>query len=59
MAQMNMCAPQAEIPTRLRRIGLPDEFCDSGSTPYLLRGYGLDAESIAARTSDLLDVRPA
>lgn len=50
---------EAEIPTRLRRIGLPDEFCESGSTPYLFRRYGLDAESIADRILELLDVRPA
>jgi transketolase len=38
----------AGIAVRLRRIGLPDEFCASGSIPYLVKRYAMDAGDIAA-----------
>jgi transketolase len=38
----------AGLAVRLRRVGLPDAFCESGSIPYLVKRYHLDAESIAA-----------
>ncbi len=33
---------------RLRRVGIPDGFCESGSLPYLQRKYGLDTEAVVA-----------
>lgn len=33
---------------RLRRVGIPDCFCESGSLPYLQRKYGLDVEAVVA-----------
>jgi len=36
------------IAIRLKRIGIPDCFCESGSIPYLVKRYQMDAESIAA-----------
>jgi transketolase len=41
-------AVDAGLRIRLRRVGIPDAFCESGSIPYLVRRYHLDAESIAA-----------
>jgi transketolase len=42
----------AGISIRLKRVGIPDCFCESGSIPYLTRRYGLDVASLvaAART---------
>lgn len=31
-----------------RRVGVNDEFAEGGSTPYLFRRYGIDADAIAA-----------
>jgi transketolase len=33
---------------RLKRVGIPDCFCESGSLPYLQKRYGLDAEAVVA-----------
>jgi transketolase len=33
---------------RLRRVGIPDCFCESGSLPYLQKRYGLDVEAVVA-----------
>ncbi len=44
----------AGIPVRLRRIGIPDVFCDSGSIPYLVNRYQLDAASISAAALELV-----
>jgi len=41
-------AVDAGLRIRLRRVGIPDAFCESGSIPYLVKRYHLDAESIAA-----------
>jgi len=38
----------AGVAVKLRRIGIPDCFCESGSIPYLIKHYKMDAESIAA-----------
>jgi transketolase len=38
----------AGLSIRLKRVGIPDCFCESGSLPYLTKRYNLDAESIAA-----------
>jgi transketolase len=39
----------------LRRIGIPNVFCDSGSIPYLVKRYKLDTESITAAASELVE----
>ena len=38
----------AGMAVRIRRIGIPDCFCESGSIPYLVRRYEMDAEDITA-----------
>jgi transketolase len=38
----------AGVPARFRRVGVQDTFAEGGSTPYLLRKYGLDAAAIEA-----------
>ncbi len=38
----------AGLAVRLRRVGIPDCFCESGSIPYLVKRYNMDAQSIAA-----------
>jgi transketolase len=45
----------AGIALRLRRVGIPDCFCASGSVPYLVRRYKLDADSIAKAALDAMD----
>jgi len=42
------------IQVRLRRIGIPDVFCDSGSIPYLVKRYQLDTSSISAVALELI-----
>jgi len=39
---------EAGVPARFRRVGVRDTFAEGGSTPYLFRKYGLDADAIAA-----------
>jgi transketolase len=36
----------AGLRIRLRRVGIPDSFCESGSIPYLVKRYRLDAASV-------------
>jgi transketolase len=48
-------ATDAGIAIRLKRIGIPDCFCESGSLPYLQRRYGLEAQNIAAAALALLE----
>lgn len=38
----------AGISVRLRRIGIPDVFCESGSIPYLNKRYRMNAEDIVS-----------
>jgi transketolase len=45
----------AGLAVRLRRVGIPDCFCESGSIPYLIRRYRMDAESIAAAARSALE----
>ncbi len=47
----------AGLAVKMRRIGIPDCFCDSGSIPYLVRRYRMDAESITAAALDLLQIQ--
>ncbi len=39
---------------RFGMIGVPDQFAEGGSLPFLLAKFGLDAESVAARARALL-----
>ena len=39
-------AVDAGVRLRLRRVGIPDCFCESGSIPYLVKRYGLGADAI-------------
>ncbi|MBM3265446.1 MAG: transketolase family protein [candidate division Zixibacteria bacterium] len=48
-------ATDAGLAIRLRRIGIPDCFCESGSIPYLVKRYGMDADSIAGAARSLLE----
>jgi transketolase len=41
-------AVDAGLRIRLKRVGIPDCFCDCGSIPYLIKRYNLDIESITA-----------
>jgi transketolase len=44
----------AGMSTRLRRIGIPDTFCESGSITYLIRRYEMDTEHIVGAVHELL-----
>jgi transketolase C-terminal domain/subunit len=44
----------AGLRIRLQRVGLPDAFCESGSSPYLVERYGLSAAAIAAAAEKAL-----
>jgi transketolase len=39
---------------KLRKLGIPDCFCESGSIPYLVKRYRMDAPDIAAAARALL-----
>ncbi len=45
---------QAGRPIQLRRVGIPDCFCESGSIPYLVKRYRMGAPDIAAAARELL-----
>lgn len=47
------------IRTRFAMVGVQDIFAEGGSTGYLMKKYGLDAEHIAARAIDLLRRPPS
>jgi transketolase len=40
-------AANAGLAIKLRRIGIPDCFCDSGTIPYLVNRYEMEAQHIA------------
>ena len=40
--------------TRFAMLGVPDTFAEGGSTPYLMRKFGLDSGSVARRCRELL-----
>ena len=44
----------AGIAVRLRRIGIPDCFCESGTIPYLVNRYQMDTENITAAALELV-----
>ncbi len=41
-------AVDAGLRLRLRRVGIPDGFCECGSVPYLVKRYQMDTASIVA-----------
>ncbi len=45
------------LAVRLQRIGIPDCFCDSGSLPFLVKRYRMDADSIAAAARAVMQPR--
>lgn len=45
----------AGLAIRLKRIGIPDRFCESGSIPYLIKRYNMDATGIANAAKSCLD----
>jgi len=51
-------AVDAGLKLRLRRIGIPDAFCDCGSIPYLVKKYQLDTASIVSAALSVLKERP-
>jgi len=47
-------AVDAGVRLRLRRVGIPDCFCNCGSIPYLVKRYGMDTASIVAAARAVL-----
>jgi transketolase len=47
-------AVDAGVPITLKRVGIPDCFCESGSIPYLIRRYGLDVDTLVRRVGEVL-----
>ena len=47
----------AEHPTRMRFVGMPDEFCIVGPTARVRQHYGLDAANIVAQVQALVELR--
>jgi transketolase len=45
----------AGLSVKMRRIGIPDCFCESGSIPYLVERYRMGANHIAAAAFELTD----
>lgn len=45
----------AGLTVKLSRVGIQDQFCESGSIPYLISRYGLDTDGIVAAARRLLD----
>jgi transketolase len=48
----------AGLAVKMRRIGIPDCFCESGSIPYLIERYRMTANHIAAAALELTDGEP-
>jgi len=49
----------AGVSVRLKRVGIPDTFCESGSVPYLMKRYGMSADDIVAAAHQLLNQQKA
>jgi transketolase len=45
----------AGLSVKIRRIGIPDCFCESGSIPYLVERYRMGADHIAAAALELTE----
>ena len=39
---------EAGVSVPFQRVGVMDQFCEGGTTPYLLQKFGLDGPAIAA-----------
>jgi transketolase len=46
-------AVEAGLPVRLRKVGIPDVFCESGSIPYLVKHYAMGVPDIAAAAREV------
>lgn len=44
----------AGIGLPFKRVGIQDQFCEGGTTPYLMKKYGLDSTAIADTCRDVL-----
>lgn len=44
----------AGLAVQMRRIGIPDCFCESGTIPYLVKRYQMDTENITAAACELV-----
>ena len=44
----------AGIGLPFKRVGVQDQFCEGGTTPYLLQKFGLDSVAIASACRDLM-----
>jgi transketolase len=51
-------ATDAGLRIRLRRVGIPDCFCDCGSLPYLAKRYQMDTAGIVAAAQAVLEESP-
>ena len=51
-------AVDAGLRVRLRRVGIPDAFCECGSLPYLAKRYQMDTSSIVAAARAVLEDKP-
>jgi len=49
----------AGVGVRMKRIGIPDTFCESGSVPYLMKRYGMGADDIVAAAHQVLNQQKA
>jgi transketolase len=47
-------AVDERLTIRLKRVGLPDSFCASGSLPYLAERYGMTATHLASAAREVL-----
>ena len=47
-------AVEAGLAVKLRKVGIPDCFCESGSIPYLVKHYRMGPPDIAAAARELL-----
>lgn len=47
-----------KLPTPLRRVGMEDRFGESGAPDELIRHFGLDGDSIAAKAKQFMDGVP-
>jgi transketolase len=47
----------AGMAVKMRRVGIPDCFCESGTIPYLVRRYEMDTANITAAASQLIGQR--
>jgi transketolase len=45
---------EAGLRVKLRKVGIPDCFCESGSIPYLVKRYGMGPAEIAAAARAVL-----